>query len=484
METLNLSRLLNLINELPAYDGLVAELRQAKTAKADAIEAARPYLIAALNQTLKRPIVVITAHAEESRRLYDQVSIWLGSADIKLMPEADTLPYERIVSDMPTALERLHVLSALVNAQKDKKPPLAVIPATALIQKTASFGTFAAAFHIIKEEAVSDPLVLMKRWQSLGYTVESTVEIPGTMSRRGGIIDIFPPASDMPARLEFFGNTVESIRLYDRANQRSVRRIVSITNGTGDGITGAFSETVPRPEDILKTLDFTNCSEETRQSFSHELSELYRGQKTVSKEFYAPLFNQDSLLSYLPENTLLIIDEPLSVQRTIEDFGNKAQELNKTGKNRANCRPISPSPTSIGMKSHPPWRKYHDLVISTFGTADKESTHQLNFKALTGYGGQLPNFIAKIKQMLAGRERLILVTHQANRLSELLGEADIIAPVLTEIKQTPQPGSLTLLQGLLNSGWSLQRYLSVYRYGNLRFYQAAASPEKEISGPP
>ena len=68
METLNLSRLLNLINELPAYDNLVAELRQAKTAKADAIEAARPYLIAALYQTLKRPIVVITAHAEESRK--------------------------------------------------------------------------------------------------------------------------------------------------------------------------------------------------------------------------------------------------------------------------------------------------------------------------------------------------------------------------------------------------------------------------------
>jgi len=57
--------------------------------------------------------------------------------------------------------------------------------------------------------------------------------------------------------------------------------------------------------------------------------------------------------------------------------------------------------------------------------------------------------------MLADQERVILVTHQANRLSEVLGEADIIAPVLTEIRQTPLPGSLTLVQGLLNSGWSL-----------------------------
>jgi transcription-repair coupling factor (superfamily II helicase) len=88
--------------------------------------------------------------------------------------------------------------------------------------------------------------------------------------------------------------------------------------------------------------------------------------------------------------------------------------------------------------------------------SQKTTTHRLDFKMLTSYGGQLPTFIAKIKQMLADKERVIMVTHQANRLSELLGEADIIAPVLTEIKQTPQPGSLILLQGLLNSGWSLR----------------------------
>ena len=167
-----------------------------------------------------------------------------------------------------------------------------------LSRKQPSFTDFAAAFHTIKEEAIHDPLALMKRWQSLGYTVESTVEIPGTMSRRGGIIDIFPPTSDMPARLEFFGNTVESIRLYDPANQRSVKRISSITIGPATELLAPFSENGSRSEDILKTIDFSNCSEETRQTFINELSELYRGQKTVSKEFYAPLFNQDSLLSY------------------------------------------------------------------------------------------------------------------------------------------------------------------------------------------
>ena len=138
MEILNLSKLLNLINERQSYGNLVTELRLKNTAaQADVIDAARPYLIAALYQTLKRPIVVITAHAEESRKLYEQISVWNHSEDVKLMPEADALPYERIVSDMPTELERLRVLSALANAQKENNLPLVIVPATALIQKTA-----------------------------------------------------------------------------------------------------------------------------------------------------------------------------------------------------------------------------------------------------------------------------------------------------------------------------------------------------------
>jgi len=457
MEKLNITRLLNLISEMPAYGNLTTELRQTKAlAKADVIDAARPYLIAALYQTLKRPIVVMTAHAEESRKLFEQISVWLGSEDFKLMPETNAMPYERIVSDLPTELERLRVLSTLANTQKEKRPPLIVVPAAALIQKTVSFTDFAAKFHIIKEETICDPMALMKRWQTLGYTVESTVEIPGTMSKRGGIIDIFPPTSEMPARLEFFGNTIESIRLYDPANQRSVKRIPSISIGPATELLTPFAENNVKPEEILKSLDFSNCSEETRQTFVKELGELYRGQKNVSKEFYAPLFNQDSILSYLPENTLLIIDEPLSVQRTIEDFDNKAMELHKDQREQGELPSNFPKPYFDWDEMAPELEKIPRLVLSELGIADKESMHHLDFKSLTSYGGRLPIFIAKIKQLLADQQRVVLVTHQANRLSELLGENDIIAPVLTETKQTPLPGSLMLLQGLLSSGWSLK----------------------------
>ncbi|MFC1931651.1 transcription-repair coupling factor, partial [Chloroflexota bacterium] len=82
-----------------------------------------------------------------------------------------------------------------------------------------------------------------------------------------------------------------------------------------------------------------------------------------------------------------------------------------------------------------------------------EASLRLNFTPAPGYGGQLPSFLKQVKKLLGQKHRLIIVSHQASRLSELLGEEDIIASPLAEIKQLPLPGSLTLLQGSLAEGW-------------------------------
>ncbi|GAH68872.1 unnamed protein product, partial [marine sediment metagenome] len=63
----------------------------------------------------------------------------------------------------------------------------------------------------------------------MGYEFEDMVEVPGQLSKRGGIIDIFPVYSQSPVRIEFFGNQIESIRLFNPENQCSTKPISSIT---------------------------------------------------------------------------------------------------------------------------------------------------------------------------------------------------------------------------------------------------------------
>jgi transcription-repair coupling factor (superfamily II helicase) len=132
---LNLTRLLHLIEGTPEYKQLLAELKkQNGNASAVTLEAAKPYLIAALYGSLRRPMLVVTAQPEKCRRLHEQIATWTKSGGVKLFPEPDALPYERTAADASTELERVQVLSALAGIDGGE-PPLIVVSAPSLMAR-------------------------------------------------------------------------------------------------------------------------------------------------------------------------------------------------------------------------------------------------------------------------------------------------------------------------------------------------------------
>jgi len=120
------------------------------------------------------------------------------------------------------------VLSALAGAGEKQDAPLIITSTPALMQKVAPYRDFTSTHHTIRVGDSAEPLSLLKRWQAMGYRIENTVEVPGAISRRGGIIDIYPPSSDLPARLDFYGDTIDSIRLFDPASQRSLTKVAEV----------------------------------------------------------------------------------------------------------------------------------------------------------------------------------------------------------------------------------------------------------------
>ncbi len=414
---LDLAQLLHLIEEMLAYRQLVAKLRQSNgNSRVAVLDAAKPYLIAALYHSLRRPIFVVTAQPEDGKKLYEQLLTWCRSSQINLFPEPDTLPYQRVASDTSTELERLQVLSALANIEPTTDAPLVVASAPAFMQKTAPHSDFTSACHIIKVGMDIEPFKLLSQWEAVGYRIENIVEVPGTISHRGGIIDIYPPSSDLPARLEFYGNTVDSIRLFDPANQRSQTRVSSIA-------------IAPATERLTPLLD--------------------------------------SILSYLSPDALLILDEPLKLKLAIEDLDAKANELRTEKLKRGELPAKFPRPyftweeLELGMKGR------QCLTLTAWDITAEEQPYKLNFTPTPSYAGQLPMFIKKAKQLLNQKHRLILISHQAARLSELLDEEDLIAPPLTEIKQIPPPGSLTLIQGSLAEGWVMNNDTYLFTDGEI-----------------
>ena len=231
----DLTPLLDLIDEMPVYSQLVNDLeKRTEGATVAVLDAAKPYLIASLYRRLQRPMLVVTAQPEGARRLHEQLLTWLFSGPVKLLPEPEALPYQPLVSDSSVEMERIRILTALADMAGDggnsaTGPVLVVTSSQALMQKVIPYRLFAGVSHTVEVGMEVEPFRLLERWQAMGYRLEDVVEVPGAMSHRGGIIDIYPSTGDLPARLEFFGNTVESIRLFDPADQRSLRTVSVIS---------------------------------------------------------------------------------------------------------------------------------------------------------------------------------------------------------------------------------------------------------------
>ena len=451
--TFGLTQLLPLIKEMPAYYQLLEELKnQQGSTKVAVLDASKAYFIAALYQDLKLPMLIITSEPENSKKLQEQISAWNGPGKVELLPEPDSLPYQRTISNTETLITKIQALSALADNGLATKPTVTIASASALMQKVIPYKDFISAWHSVKRSMEIEPLNLLSRWQTIGYRRENLVELPGQVSRRGGIIDVYPTTSELPARLEFFGNTIDSIHLFDPKSQRSLEPISAIDIGPAAELLEPLKADKSKLKALLRNINLINLNDEAKQKFQQELDMLLDNKLPVNWQLYAPLFNHDNILSYLPQDALLILDELTTIQRTVESLGAKASQLFEEKLARRELPQNIPEPYFTWQKLRAKIEKHQHLLLSALGSVQQE--HQrLNFVSSPSYVGQLSAFAKKAKQFLKQKHRFILVSHQASRLAELLAEEDIIASPITEIEQSPSPGCLVLVQGLLASGW-------------------------------
>jgi len=416
---MNLSPLRSLLQEMPAYRQLVDELSSIEGEhKATILDTAKPYLIAALYEELNLPLMVVTGQPESARKLHEQLRAWCSrSAELHRLPELDFLPYDssQLSAVSYQMIERLRALATLALYEKSDKSPLVVTSALAIMNKTIAKRDFATACHILKPCAAAEPLELMRRWQSLGYEMEDVVEVPGQMSRRGGIIDVFPPCSQSPVRIEFFGNQIETMRCFDPESQRSTSPVSSV-------IVTPVKELVPKG-DYYEVMD-------------------------------------GNIFDYLGGDALLVLDDPEGIELTINRLNEETQELREAKIEKGELPEDFPSPYLTWEELESQIKQRHRLALVTWDAA-RGYKQALPFTRAQSYGSQLERFLKTSRQMVEQKQRVVVVSHQANRLAELLQKEDIHTSPLSQIEQIPPPGSITVLQGSLDGGWLLDDRLTL-----------------------
>jgi len=335
---LNLSGLLSLIEDIPSYRELLEGLRTQDAAPQslpypltlNLLSAARPYLIAALQRGLDRPLLVVTARPEQANQLHSQLRLWSARPEsVLLFPEPNALPYEQIAWEVETIQQRIRVLAALLQLQgKRKSASVIITSARALMQKTIPVREFQAGVFTLQEGQQVSLEKMLAHWVSLGYEPASIVEEPGTFSRRGGIIDVFPPQNDWPVRIELFGDEIESLRLFEPDTQRSQERVSSYTVVPASE---SLPQHGPSAAQQAAQLELSACHESAAAEFKSNLQALEEERYFRGMEFYIPYLYSEpgNLIDFLPTDGILAIDDLTELEAAMADLEANALELQK-----------------------------------------------------------------------------------------------------------------------------------------------------------
>ena len=420
--------------------------------QAHAIAAAHPYLLAAIWNHVRSPVLVICAQPDDSRSLYEELFTWCGeAAPLYHFPESEILPFERLIPDSATTHARMGLLGTLSNYGSSQLPPIIVASVHAIGQKTLAQQTFKQMTQTIQRGQQIKLTTLLNQWQSMGYEIEREVTIPGSMSHRGGILDIYPPHAKFPTRIELLGDKVESLRSFDPTSQRSL--------GTME-----ILELVPAQE-ILPSLAGTSKLEAflnlprkkpqlsaAEERIRNELNQIMTGQSVEELPFYAGFFNHGSLLDYFPEDGLIVIENPNQVTLSAQETDQRAQVLFKTKNAREEIPTDFPS-------SHFTWKQICSSIKRPYTLElDQWNTEQmsdLGFSSPPLYRGQFDSYSKDLERLLIDGNRVVTISSHKNRVLELLRSHDIFAADLDETGLLPPPSSVQVAQGIVDEGFRL-----------------------------
>ncbi|MDT7944244.1 MAG: transcription-repair coupling factor [Dehalococcoidia bacterium] len=435
---MDLSPLLSAVAAAPSLRRLTEEIAQRRHLAISVLEAAKGAAIAALFVLLGRPMLVVVPKPQQAEELTDQLKAWLGDDGRTCpFPPREAVPYDRTPPDPQLVAARLLAIQRLQRGEK----VLVVASALALAQTTISPPELKANTVVVRVGGELEPQGFLSQLLKWGYSLVPMVERPGEVARRGGIIDIFPPTSPWPVRLELWGRKVEEMRHFQPETQRSLRPVDEVEIGP------AKEALFHTPPAWLDCLDTSHLSFEAQRRLARELEGLRCGGGFQGDHFYVPFLAQATLLDHLPPDALVVVSEWQEVATALTDAQERAREA---ARELASELPRG-LPPPIAEPSHilKSLEACHHLI--TLHRWQMEGMHNLPFSPLPHYGGQLRRLTADLHEWRGRGQKTVIVSQQAPRLAELLAQEG-----METSSSAMAEGPLVLVHGSLPGGWRLE----------------------------
>jgi transcription-repair coupling factor (superfamily II helicase) len=446
--------------------------------------ALRPFVVAAI-AAAGRPVLAVTATSREADELAAAMRCLTDADRVAVYPAWETLPHERLSPRADTVGRRLAVLRRLRHPSADDPVhgPIDVIvaPIRSVLQpQVAGLADLAPIALAAGDEAAFDDVVT--RLVDVGYARVDLVERRGEFAVRGGIIDVFPPTEEHPVRVEFWGDTVEEVRSFAVADQRSLPD-------------GARALWAPPCREMLLTPDVRARAKQlaTEQpGLADILDTIADGNPVEGMESLAPVLveHMTLLLDELAAGTHVLVCDPERVRtraaelvRTSQEFleaswavaaGGGTAPIDLGG---AAYRSVSDVRAYAGELGVPWW------TLAPFST-DEDDDVVISAAEAPSYRGDTDAAVADIRGWAGDGYRVVLVTAghgPAQRLVEILSGADVPAALVESIDTRPRGGVATVVPAGLASGFvSDKLQLAVLTEGDLYGARASRGEQRKL----
>ena len=331
--------------------------------------------------------------------------------------------------DRPPAFDeavnkRLEALSALARAADE--PCVIVSSRRACTRQTLSPRDLADGTVLLAPGSGPDPIAVAARLVELGYTREPLVEARGQFSLRGGILDVFPAAADSPVRAEWSGDLIETLRLFDPENQRSVMAVPAVSIRTGRELLLGPERGAAAVRRLRESVSMQSLRGDVSSEWEDELVRLEAGAAFPGVDFYAAYLDpsQPSLLDHLPAGVVIVDFEPdkqLVDARTVQEETAMLAAAESGGGElpKGFALPIVVADRLVDLSAHA------RLVVSA-GESERGAT-DLGWSPAEPLVGR-PRAAAELAG-LSESAAVVFATEQGERLRALLDEGGVTAPL-------------------------------------------------------
>jgi transcription-repair coupling factor (superfamily II helicase) len=388
----------------------------------------KAFWVTLLYKTTPQSLLLVTESMEEAQSLFFDLQFFADlfkedKDSIRLFPGGETLPYEKNSPSLECRITRMETLYHLLG--QNRSIVITTIPS--LCQGTLPRRVFETGLFPIRVHDSFPQETLLSHLEELGYVISTTVHQIGECAVRGGIIDIFTPAFKNPIRLEYWDDTIDSIRVFDPVTQRSTETIPS-------------AKIIPIRELLLKKEYLQDGWEEFNKrghslglspyqielQWNHLIQKPPRPGLEILAPFLTPL---KTLFDFMPGDCLVLWDEWTQLEKQTEDF---FHEANKAYQALLQEGLVLPLPEELfhqplAQLSSQHTQLYLESISLSSGRAKTSLSTEFRSTQSLGFQQKGASFSTQLERLQAfrGKNLCLLVCRtptQQKRLRELFAE--------------------------------------------------------------